>query len=160
MKAVADTSPLVVLGKVERLDLLHALHGEVILPAAVAEELLARPDAIGPDLRELVTSAAVRPVQNVQLVRTLGLDLGKGESEAIALTVEIDDAILIMDDADGRRVARGLGLQVAGVLGVLVEAKDRGLVTRVKPILDALDDAGFWLGESLPRAILDAVRER
>jgi predicted nucleic acid-binding protein len=99
-------------------------------------------------------------VQNIQLVRTLGLDLGKGESEAIALAAEIDDAILIMDDADGRRVARALGLQVTGVLGVLVEAKERGFVALVKPILDALGEAGFWLGEPLRRTILDAVREQ
>ena len=46
------------------------------------------------------------------------------------------------------------------VLGVLAEAKDRGLVTAVKPIIDALGDAGFWLGEPLRRAILESVREQ
>ena len=130
MTAVVDTSPIVVLGKIRRLDLLRALYGDVVLPPAVADEVVAKPDAIGPDLREFVTGA-VRPVQDVQLARTLGVDLGRGESEAIALAAEIDDAILVMDDADARRVARGLGLRVTGVLGVLVEAKSRGLVSSV-----------------------------
>ena len=55
--------------------------------------------------------------------------------------------------------ARRLGLRVTGVLGVLIEAKHRGLVTAVRPILDALGSAGFWLGEPLRKGILDAVRE-
>jgi predicted nucleic acid-binding protein len=76
------------------------------------------------------------------------------------LTAEVNGAILITDAADGRRVARGLGLQVTGVLGVLIEAKARGLVSAVTPILDALVDAGFWLGEPLRKTILDAAREQ
>lgn len=159
MTAVADTSALIVLGKVRQLDLLRALYDEVVLPMAVAEEVLAKPDAMGAELRELVTSGAVRPVQNVQLAQSLGVDLGPGESEAIALAAGIGNAILIIDDADARRVARGPGLRVTGVLGVLVEAKSRGLVPLVSPILDALGDEGFWLSKSLRKTILDAVRE-
>ncbi len=78
---------------------------------------------------------------------------------AIALAAEMSGALLIMDDADGRRVARGLGLRVTGVLGVLVEAKCRGFLSEIKPILDALSAEGFWLSESLRRSMLDAVEE-
>ena len=159
MTAVVDTSPLIVLGKVQRLDLVASLYSEDAVPPAVAEEVLARPQAIGRDLRQLVTGTAVQPVQIVMLARTLSVDLGSGEAEAIALAAEVRDAILIMDDAEARRVARRLGLRVTGVLGVLIEAKHCGLVTAVRPILDALGSAGFWLGEPLRKVILDAVRE-
>lgn len=159
MTAVADSSPLILLGKVQRLDLLHTLYGDIILPPAVVDEVLAKPEVIGPDLRAFVMAARVRPVQNVALARTLRLDLGAGEAEAIAVAAEVGDAILIMDDADARRVARGLGLRVTGVLGVLVEAKSRGVLSGVRPVLDALVGQGFWLGEPLRRKILDAVRE-
>jgi predicted nucleic acid-binding protein len=71
----------------------------------------------------------------------------------------MSDALLVMDDADGRRVARGLGLRVTGVFVALVEAKGRGLLSEVKPALDALSDEEFWLSESLRRAVLDAVEE-
>ncbi|MBI2527302.1 MAG: DUF3368 domain-containing protein [Candidatus Rokubacteria bacterium] len=64
-----------------------------------------------------------------------------------------------MDDADGRRVARAMGLRVTGVLGVLVEAKYRGVVPNVRPILDAMSNEGFWLSEALQRVVLDAVGE-
>ena len=80
MTAVVDTSPLIVLGKVQRLDLVASLYSEVAVPPAVAEEALARPEAIGLDLRQLVTGTAVRPVQNVMLARTLSVDLGSGEA--------------------------------------------------------------------------------
>lgn len=159
MTAVVNTSPLIVLAKLRRLDLLPALYGGILIPQAVADEVLAKPGLVTPELQRLLDRPRVRAAQNRALVRTLTLNLGTGEAEAIAVVVETGDVLLVMDDADGRRVARGLGLPVTGVLGVLVEAKDRGLLSAVKPLLDALSDQGFWLSESLRRMVLDAVRE-
>lgn len=159
MRAVVDSSPLIVLGKVRRLDLLSALYEEIVIPPAVVDEVLAKIEHVTPDLRQFVERSRVQAVQNMTLVQTLSVDLGRGEAEAIALAAEIGDALLLMDDADGRRVARAIGLRVAGVLGVLVEAKYRGVVPAVRPLLDAVSNEGFWLSESLQRAVLDAVGE-
>ena len=120
MTAVADTSPLILLAKVNRLTLLPELYREVVVPPAVAMELRAKPDATSPDLDRFLRSARLQAPENLVQVQTLSMDLGKGEAEAIALATEIPDAILIMDDAEGRRVAQRLGLRVAGLLGVLI----------------------------------------
>lgn len=159
MTAVVDSSPLIVLGKVRRLDLLSVLYEEIAIPVAVVDEVLAKTQLVTPDLRQFVEHMRVRAVQSATLVQTLSVDLGRGEAEAIALAAEIGDALLVMDDADGRRVARAMGLRVTGVLGVLVEAKYRGVVPNVRPILDAMSNEGFWLSEALQRVVLDAVGE-
>ena len=105
MAAVVDTSPLILLAKVNRLTLLPELYQEVLIPPAVAMELQAKPDALSPELDRLIRSARVQAPENAAQVQALSVDLGMGEAEAIALSLEIPDAILIMDDAEGRRVA-------------------------------------------------------
>lgn len=140
MSAVPDSSPLIVLDKLRRLDLIPTLYGDVFLPSAVVDEVLVKPEALGSDLRAFVTGAPVRRAQNARLLRTLQLDLGAGEAEAIALAAEVEGAVLIVDDAEARRVAHELGLRVTGVLGMLVEGKLRGLVSEVRPVLDAVQE--------------------
>ena len=73
--------------------------------------------------------------------------------------MEIPDAVLIMDDAEGRRMAQSLGLRVTGLLGVLIEAKARKLLPAISPIVDQLVAEGLWLSEAMRRSVLDAVGE-
>src|SRR6266542_3306537 len=109
MTAVVNTSPLVVLTKVRRLDLLPALYGDIVIPQAVVDEMLAKRELVTPELQRFVDRGRVRAAENRTLFRTLALDLGPGEAETIGLAAEMSDALLVMDDADGRRVARGFG---------------------------------------------------
>lgn len=160
MTAVADTSPLILLAKVNRLPLLPELYGEVWIPPAVVAELRAKPGPISSELNWFITtSARVRAPRSLEQARTLSVYLGMGEAEAIAIATEIPDALLIMDDAEGRRVAQRLGLHVTGVLGVLIEAKTRRVIRAVGPLLDQLVAEGFWLSDSMRRRVLDAVGE-
>jgi predicted nucleic acid-binding protein len=159
MAAVVDTSPLILLAKVTRLTLLPELYQEVLIPPAVAMELQAKPDALSPEFDRLTRSARVQAPENAAQVQALSVDLGMGEAEAIALSLEIPDAILIMDDAEGRRVARRLGLRVTGLLGILIEAKARRVIPAVNPLLDQLVAEGLWLSEAMRRRVLDAVSE-
>jgi len=159
MAAVADTSPLILLAKVNRLILLPELYHEVFVPPAVAMELRAKPDAVSPELDRFIRSARVQAPENATQVQTLSVSLGMGEAEAIALALEIPDAILIMDDAEGRRMAQSLGLRVTGLLGILIEAKARRIVPAVNPLLDQLVAEGLWLSEAMRRNVLDAVGE-
>src|SRR3972149_10043132 len=151
MAAVADTSPLILLAKINRLTLLPELYREVFVPPAVATELQAKPDAISQDLDRFLRSVRVQAPENATPVRALSESLGMGEAEAIALASEIPDAILIMDDAAGRRVAQRLGLRVTGLLGILIEAKVRRIVPAVTPLLDQLVAEGLWLSEAMRR---------
>lgn len=92
------------------------------------------------------------------LVDALGLELDKGEAESIALAMEGAADLILLDEQLGRHAAARLGLTMIGTLGVLIAAKDRGLITTVANELDALrDKAGFWIGDDLYRAVLGAA---
>ncbi|MBI2527303.1 MAG: hypothetical protein HYV93_15120 [Candidatus Rokubacteria bacterium] len=77
MTAVVDSSPLIVLGKVRRLDLLSVLYEEIAIPVAVVDEVLAKTQLVTPDLRQFVEHMRVRAVQSATLVQTLSVDLGE-----------------------------------------------------------------------------------
>lgn len=85
-------------------------------------------------------------------------ELDKGETEAIALALELEAEQVLIDERRGRRIAARLNLRYTGVLGILVEAKNRGLISEVKPLLDALiNQAGFWVAAPLYRSVLQIV---
>jgi predicted nucleic acid-binding protein len=159
MPAIANTSPIILLAKVGKLDLLSALYGEVVIPPAVAAELQAKPEAVSQELEHFLQSVEVRSPKNTTLVRALSVNLGAGEAEVIALGTEAPGVLVIMDDAEGRRVAYGLDLQVTGTLGVLVEGKARRRIPAIAPLLNRLLAEGLWLSERMRRTILDAVGE-
>jgi predicted nucleic acid-binding protein len=131
------------------------------VPRAVHEEAASvRPEA--PGAAEVRTAAwiQVRAVSDQLLVTALSLHLDVGEAEAIALAVESDADLLLMDERRGRVAALRLGRRVVGVLGALVEAKHRDLITEVRPLLDALaSEAGFRISPELGARVLIAAGE-
>lgn len=145
MIVVSDASPLIALASIGELSLLHRLYGEVLVPEAVYREATAsRPSAPGAMEVRGAAWITVRAVKDRVLVVALSLDLDPGEAEAIVLAVETDAELLLMDERRGRIAATRLGRRVVGVLGALSDAKRRGLVPAVRPLLDALAaDAGF-----------------
>ena len=96
---------------------------------------------------------------NQQLVLRLLNDLDLGESEAIALAIEQNAKYLIIDEYLGREIARKLNLKVIGVVGVLLSAKEKGLLTEVKSHIDKLQQIGFWLNRNLLKLILTKAGE-
>jgi hypothetical protein len=143
---VADTSPLIALQRIDQLGLLKALFEEVLVPPAVARELAPR----------LTLPAWIheRALQQPIAREVLRASLGPGESEAISLALEIHADQLILDERAGRRVAEALGLRVAGVLGLLVLSKQRGLIPAVRPHVDVLLATGFRADPDLVELIL------
>ncbi len=161
MIVVSDTSPIIGLAAVGHLDLLHELYGAILLPTAVLDELTAvKPPA--PALRELQSADwfQVVEVRESALIAALELGLDRGEAEAIALAVEREADLLLLDERKARAVARSLERPVIGVLGVLVEAKRRQLLPAVRPVLDELlTRAGFRISESLRSRVLQETGE-
>lgn len=150
MIIVADTSPILNLDVIGRLDLLHRLFGEIIIPPAVDSELRAEPYGFVPPAWLAVRAPAAHD-------RILGLlgSLDRGEAEAIVLASEIRADFILIDERRGRAAATRHGLRSLGLLGVLLLAKRQRLIAKVTPVLDSLrDSAGMWIAASLRERVL------
>jgi len=158
---VSDTSPISNLAKVGQLDLIQQIYETVLIPKAVQEELL--DERAGEIVIAAVQSAdwlQVQSVQNQELVNELRTRVNVGEAEAIALAVAVKADQLLIDERLGRQAAMGLGLQIIGVVGILLTAKRQGLILAVKPILDALRiQASFRISSQLYEDVLNAAEE-
>jgi uncharacterized protein len=158
---VSDTSPINHLAAINQLHLLHQLYKTVIIPEAVYRELT-DPNFPVAGATEVQTLDWIqtRAVSDRKLIEALSNELDVGEAEAIALAVEIQADQVLIDERRGRLVAARLNLRYTGILGILVEAKSQGLISEVKPLLDALvNEAGFWVTESLYNSVLRLVNE-
>lgn len=145
---VANNTPLVALWTLRRLDLFGELYGEILIPEAVRSEFLAV-DSIarshGLETSPWIRTAAVSEERRV--LAYLGLD--QGEAEVLALAEEHDARLVILDEKKGRRYARRMGFALTGTVGLLLAAKEEGLVHVIKPLLGNLQEAGMYLGELL-----------
>jgi predicted nucleic acid-binding protein len=158
---VADTSVLVNLCRVRQDRLLLLLFKEVVIPEEVAQEF-ARLVSDMPRFSGLVLPDGIRQQSPARLLPQVGPKSGLdvGEAAALSLAVEIHADAVLVDERRGHEVAVQLGLRVIGVIGILLEAKSRGLLTAVAPVLDSLQrDAGFWISDSLRQRILRIAGE-
>ncbi len=139
MIVVSNTSPITNLAAIGQFDLLQKLFSTVRIPEAVWDELNAG-STTWPGCREVADSPWVERcvVESGPLVVDLAGDLGRGEAESITLSLQIEADTVLLDEAEGRRRARRLGLRPMGVCGVLLGAKAHGHVQSVRPHLDAL----------------------
>ena len=156
MTVVSNASPLVALARIGQLDLIEKLYGQILIPQAVWDEVVIEGEG-QPGAEEVSSADWIRThaIANRQLAHGLSQNLGLGEAEAIVLAQEAGADLLLMDERIGRQTAKHFGLSPVGVIGVLVEAKLRGLIPAVKPLLDALrDEAGFHVGEALYLRVL------
>jgi uncharacterized protein len=159
---VSDTSPINNLAAINQLHLLQQLYGTVLIPEAVYQELT-DPSFPVAGATEVQTFDWIqtRAVRDRAIVEVLSNELDVGEAEAIALAIEIQaDQVLIDERRGGRLLAARFELRYTGILGILVEAKSQGLISAVKPLLDALtSQAGFWVAEALYKSVLRLVDE-
>ncbi len=151
MIVVSDSSPLISLASVGRLDLLRQLFTTVMMPEAVWRETVEQGEgrAGAAEIASLDWIQTAAPA-NYALLSTLQQSLGAGEAQAIALAVELRADLLLMDERRGRSAAAAHGLTVTGLVGVLLESKRAGLLPAVKPVLDELTARGsMWLSQPL-----------
>ena len=161
MIVVSDTSSLCNLAIIDHLWLLREIYQTVIIPTVVADELSA---ASQPSISAIIQLdwIQVRSIFNTtvaeQLQRDRGLD--GGEASAIALAIELQADDLLIDERLGRREALNLGLSIIGILGILVIAKQRTLISKVQPVMDALiHQAGFRISFHLYQEVLHLSQE-
>lgn len=156
---ICNTSPVQYLHQLGSLHFLPALVKSLTVPSAVQDELNAGRE-LGldvPDLQIFEWVVVRRPASPVALL--LITDLGPGEREVLALALESLDAVCVLDDSLARRVAGALGLRVTGTLGILLDAKQAGIVMNVRPLLDQLQNLGFRLAPHTRAAVLKLAGE-
>ena len=161
MIAVCNTSPISSLIQIGHLALLERLFTELWIPSEVDLELGEGVDFLG-DWRAAPGGASIRtrPVQNQALFRDLSSRVHLGEAAAITLTTELDDAVLVIDDSAGRRIAAALGLRYTGTVSLLLASKRAGHVARVAPLLEDLRlRARFWISDDVLRRALELAGE-
>jgi len=146
---VSDTSCLILLRKIEELEVLHALFGTITTTPEVASEFGYKL----PDWFSVI--APHNKVYQAEVEQSVDL----GEASAIALAMEFEHSLLIIDDLKGKKFAQKLGLHVIGTLGVLVEAKKAGFIPHLKPILEKVRQTNFHLSERLEKMILALAEE-
>ena len=153
---VSDAGPLISLGRLDLLGLLCELYAEVLVPEVVIEECLARPgNADTLRIRQALDAGRLAPCFPPG---TALVGLGPGASAAIVHAMSLNAAMLL-DERAGRQHAQALGLNVSGTLGVLVRARQQGLVGPLAPLIAAQRASGQRLGQAVVSA-LAAVGER
>ena len=160
MIIVADTTPLSELAKVGRLNLLRDVYRQIIIPPEVYNEAIAGTHPAVEQVR-LADWIEVRSVSNSQKVLVLkeAKKLGLGECAAIILAEELGAKRLLIDDRNGRREALSRNLPVIGIVGILLLAKQQGLIPEIKDILDALLAQETRISQRLYQYALTTARE-
>ena len=160
MIVVSDTSPILNLRRIGRLELLILLYEEVLVPPAVFAELTAKTDGVSVMNGHAISSLIIVTPRDQKRVQELRRSLDAGEAEAIVLAIERQADLLLVDERRGRRAAEAEGLRITGLLGVLADAKRAGLIDAVKPAVDDLiQRARFWIGPELYKTVLAELGE-
>jgi uncharacterized protein len=158
LKVVSNTTPLISLLKLDRLEILNKIYSEICIPSAVYNEIEAGRDK--PFYRDLskIDWIKIIEIQNQNALKYF-LDLDSGEAEAIVLATEIKADLIIMDEKLGRFHAKHADLKVTGIIGVLIKAKQQGIITEIKPLLSELIEKNIWIGDKLMNEILTQTGE-
>lgn len=156
---VVNASPLILLARIQRLDLLTSVASTVLVPEGVLREVEAGEarDGAGQAVRQFDKIEVVPDLEIPEAVRLW--DLGVGESQVLARVLEQKGLEAILDDLTARRCGLSLGAPVLGTLGLVLTGKRLGLVPAARPFLIALRTAGMRLKPALMEAALAKVGE-
>ena len=158
MPVVSNTSPLLNLAIIGWLSLLRDQFGEIWIPPTVLEELRVQEELPGSQaMREALKAGwiQVQEVKDQALARILRRELDNGEAETIALAVQVKAEWILLDEREGRKAAKSLGLKVVGILGILLRAQREGRLPSIQKIINELrEQAGFRIGVELAAALL------
>lgn len=146
---ICDTSVLILFEKINKLDVLKQLYSKIYITPEIALEF-------GNTLPGWIE---VKEVKNKVLQKTLSQALGIGESSAIAMSLELQNSLVAIDDLKARRIAISLEIKITGSLGILIKAKEKGYIKQLKPILKKIEKTDFRISENIIKLILKIVKE-
>jgi predicted nucleic acid-binding protein len=157
---VVNATPIIALALIGKLDLLRRLYGQVAIPPAVWAEVI-QGGARGIGVTEIQTAEWIRVTMLADPRRAdLLSDLDRGEAEVLALAQERHADLVVLDERLARRYARRLNLKLTGTLGVLLRAKQQGLVPAIKPLIEQLVQGGIRLSDDVIAKTLQLAGEK
>lgn len=147
---VVNSTPIIALSAIHRLDLFKHLYGEIIIPKAVHDEVMVKKDSIS----QLALARAkdwiiTKSITNNEAKKFFKVQLHDGEVEVMLLGRELEADLLVIDDYTAREYAKYLDFKVTGTLGVILRAKEKGIVKEVKPLITDLRENGIYISENL-----------
>lgn len=158
MVAVSNSTPLIALSKIGKLNLLQEYFGQIAIPEAVYNEVVVNGGILyGAEEVAEADWIVVETVVNSLAVESLSMYLGAGESEAIVLAKE-KDCLLLIDDGDGRTTASNMELDITGTVGILLKAGRDGKID-LRESIDELNACGFRLSDKVRDFILSKVED-
>lgn len=158
-KVIVNSTPLIALCKVNQLELLRELYTEITIPEAVFQEVTAKNDSVKRKILENGAWIHVQSVSDTIDRRMYKAKLHDGEVEVMILAQEIKADLVITDDNAARKTAIYLSLPLTGTVGVLLRAKAEGLVPKVMPIVDSMEQNGLYYGSVLKEWVRSQAKE-
>lgn len=159
-RVIVNSTPLIVLANVNKLELLQQLYGRIVVPQAVYDEVTIKPNS---SIRGTISHnrwIAVERISSIEEKKMYQAKLHAGEVEVMILAQEEPQAdLVILDDNAAKKTAKYLGLKVTGTLGILVKAKKQNLLEEIKPVLDEIISNGFYISNTLYNLVLQQVGE-
>ena len=141
---ISDTSSLILFDKIQEFELLRKVYKSIITTPEIAEEF-------GDNLPNWIQIVETKDKKYQELI---GFQVDKGEASAITLAKETENVILLLDDLKARKLAAKLNLKYTGVLGVFHKAKQVGIITEVKPLIEKLQQTNFRIAENVIQELL------
>ncbi len=160
MVIISNATPLIAFAKIGQLALLQKIVTNLVIPKAVADEISTYPQR-QPGFIDLQqeTWIGVQSITSEQQVSWLLSKLDRGEAEVIALALERQAQLVLIDELTARKVAESLNLNFSGSVGILIRAKQVGEIVAVKPLLDAMTQQGIYFSQRFIDAVLRQVGE-
>jgi hypothetical protein len=159
-KVISNSSPIIHLAKIGKLDFLKEYFQTIIIPEAVYREcIIEGKERDEVKLIKQATWIKVVKVKEQTLVKLLRVSLDVGESEVIALSIETGADLILLDDSEAREIARLYGFKITVTLGILLKAKKDGKINSLKTILIQLKETGFWIDDDLQYRLLHEAGE-
>lgn len=147
---ISNSTCLIGLERIGKLDILEKLYGEIVISEAVQKEVNLPPT---PWIK-------VEKVSNREALRFLMFEIDVGEAETIILGTERPGAVLILDEKKARKIARRLNLTITGLMAILLKAKEKKIISSIKKTIEELEAVNFRLSEEIKRKILKLGKEK
>ncbi len=157
MIVVSNSSPIISLSSVGRIDLFEKLFSEIQIPTHVYSEIKAK-NKYG-FIEVDSTFIKVTEIKNKNSSLILETEIDLGEAEAIELSLEIKSDLLILDDRLGLKIAKNLNIESMGTLGILLLAKEKGFIKSSKDLLDEMISKGRWYSPKVRNYFLSQIGE-